>query len=282
MTDRPAGPTTNEVKRRALEIVDAGWSTTIQDRGRAGFAHLGVPTAGAIDPPLAALVNRLVGNDEGAAVLETAGGLVVRAIGPVLVATSGELAPRTVPAGSELTVPIDGDRTWSYLAVRGGIDVAEVLGSRSHDTLSGVGPPPIGPGARLIIGDDPATAITVDVAQLRRPADRVRVWPGPRADWFGNDALDRLTAGAWVVATVSRVGLRLSGPALRRLVDDELASEGLVAGAIQVPHDGQPVVMLADHPTTGGYPVIAVVDPDDLPTMAQRRVGSTVHFSHAQ
>jgi biotin-dependent carboxylase-like uncharacterized protein len=282
MTDRPVGPTTNEVKRRALEIVDAGWSTTIQDRGRPGFGHLGVPTAGAIDPPLAALVNRLVGNDEGAGVLETAGGLVVRAIGPVLVATSGELAPRTLPAGSELTVPIDGDRTWSYLAVRGGIEVAEVLGSRSHDTLSGVGPPPIGRGAQLVIGDDPATAITVDVAQLRRPADRVRVWPGPRADWFENDALDRLTAGAWVVATVSRVGLRLSGPAVRRLVDDELASEGLVAGAIQVPHDGQPVVMLADHPTTGGYPVIAVVDPDDLPTMAQRRVGSTVHFSHAQ
>jgi biotin-dependent carboxylase-like uncharacterized protein len=268
--------------RRALEIVDAGWSTTIQDRGRSGFAHLGVPTAGAIDPRLAALVNRLVGNDEGAAVLETAGGLAVRATGPALVATSAELAPRTLSAGAELTVPVDGDRTWSYLAVRGGFEVEAVLGSRSHDTLSGIGPAPIGPGALLVVGDDPATPVTVDVAQHRPPAERVRVWPGPRADWFDADALAHLTAGAWAVSTVSRVGLRLTGTALRRLVDDELASEGLVAGAIQVPHDGQPVVMLADHPTTGGYPVIAVVDPDDLAALAQRRVGSTVRFGHAQ
>ncbi|HWM18673.1 MAG TPA: biotin-dependent carboxyltransferase family protein [Ilumatobacteraceae bacterium] len=266
----------------ALEIVETGWSTTIQDRGRPGFAHLGVPTAGAVDQPLAALVNRLVGNDEAAAVLETAGGLVVRASGPVLVATSAELAPRTLAAGGELTIAVDGERTWSYLAVRGGIAVETVLESRSHDTLSGIGPPPLAPGVRLLVGIDPATAVTVDVAQQRRPPERVRVWPGPRVDWFDIDAMAHLTTGAWTVGTVSRVGLRLTGVAVRRQADDELASEGLVAGAIQVPPDGQPVVMLADHPTTGGYPVVAVVDPDDLPALAQRRVGSTVRFSHAQ
>jgi allophanate hydrolase subunit 2 len=92
----------------------------------------------------------------------------------------------------------------------------------------------------------------------------------------------RLTMDAWTVENTSRVGLRLAGSAVRRVLDDELVSEGLVAGAIQVPPDGQPVVMLADHPTTGGYPVIAVVDPDDLAALAQRRVGSIVRFSHAQ
>jgi biotin-dependent carboxylase-like uncharacterized protein len=262
----------------ALEIVDPGWSTTIQDRGRPGLAHLGVPTAGAVDRPLAALVNRLVGNDEAAAVLETAGGLVVRATGPVLVATSAELAPRTLPVGGELTIAVDSERTWSYLAVRGGIAVEAVLGSRSHDTLSGIGPPTIGPGVRLRVGVDPSTAVTVDVAQLRPPPERVRLWAGPRVDWFDADAMAHLTTGAWTVETVSRVGLRLTGVAVRRLVDDELASEGLVAGAIQVPPDGQPVVMLADHPTTGGYPVIAVVDERDIGSIAQARPGSTLHF----
>ena len=267
---------------RAIEVVDVGWSTTIQDRGRPGLAHLGVPTAGAVDPALAALVNRLVGNDERAAVLETAGGLVVRATSPVLVATTTELAPRALPAGEQLTIPVDVERTWSYLAVRGGFTVAPVLGSRAHDTLSGLGPAAIGPGMLLPVGDDPATPVLVDVAPAPPRPDRFRVWPGPRASWFDAAASAQLTASAWTVETVSRVGLRLAGTAIRRLNDDELASEGLVAGAIQVPHDGQPVVMLADHPTTGGYPVIAVVDPDDLAALAQRRVGSTVRFGHAQ
>jgi biotin-dependent carboxylase-like uncharacterized protein len=267
---------------RSLEIVDVGWSTTIQDQGRRGLAHLGVPTAGAIDRALAALVNRLVGNDARAAVLETAGGLTVRASGAVLVATSSELAPRALTAGEELTVPVDSDRTWSYLAVRGGIDVAPVLGSRSHDTLSGIGPGPMVVGGLLPVGADPATAVTVDIAQQRARPARIRVWPGPRVDWFEGAMSTRLTMDAWTVENASRVGLRLAGSAVRRVFDDELVSEGLVAGAIQVPPDGQPVVMLADHPTTGGYPVIAVVDPDDLASLAQRRVGSIVRFSHAQ
>jgi biotin-dependent carboxylase-like uncharacterized protein len=273
---------TRRVEDRALEVVDVGWSTTIQDRGRPGLAHLGVTTAGAIDPALAALVNRLVGNDEGSAVLETAGGLAVRATGPVLVATTADLAPRSLVGGEEVAVAVDEGRTWSYLAVRGGIAVKPVLGSRAHDTLSGVGPAPIRKGMRLPVGEDPATAVVVDVAPQRPGPDRFRVWPGPRADWFGGAATTVLTTTEWTVEIVSRVGLRLSGTALRRIVTDELASEGLVAGAIQVPHDGQPVVMLADHPTTGGYPVMAVVDPEDLASLAQRRVGSTVRFCHAR
>ena len=168
-----------------------------------------------------------------------------------------------------MAVAVDEGQTWSYLAVRGGIAVRTVLGSRAHDTLSGIGPPPITKGMRLPVGEDPATPVVVDVAVQRPGPDRFRVWPGPRADWFDEAASTLLTATEWTVEMVSRVGLRLSGTSVRRIVTDELASEGLVAGAIQVPHDGQPVVMLADHPTTGGYPVMAVVDPDDLATLAQ-------------
>ena len=269
-------------ERRALEVVDVGWSTTIQDLGRPGLAHLGVTAAGAIDPGLAALVNRLVGNDERAAVLETAGGLAVRPTGPVLVATTAELAPRLLAVGEPLAIVSDDVHTWSYVAVRGGISVDPVLGSRSHDTLSGIGPAPISAGMRLAVGVDPATPITVDVAQRRPGPSRIRLWPGPRADWFDAASSARLTDGEWIVETVSRVGLRLAGTSMHRVVSDELPSEGLVAGAIQVPHDGQPVVMLADHPTTGGYPVIAVVEPDDLAALAQRRVGSIVRFRPAR
>ena len=149
--------------------------------------------------------------------------------------------------------------------------------------MSGLGPAPIGPGALLPVGDDPATPVVVDVAPPRATARSLPGVAGParrlvRRRRHRNSS----TAGEWTVETVSRVGVRLAGVALRRLDAEELASEGLVAGAIQVPPDGQPVVMLADHPTTGGYPVIAVVDPDDLAALAQRRVGSTVRFGHAQ
>jgi len=107
----------------------------------------------------------------------------------------------------------------------------------------------------------------------------VAVHPGPRVEWFAPGALGELRTATWTVsADVSRVGLRLDGPALRRRLTTELPSEGLLPGAVQVPPDGRPVVMLADHPTTGGYPVLAVVDPGSLATIAQARPGSTVRF----
>ncbi len=113
-----------------------------------------------------------------------------------------------------------------------------------------------------------------------RAADRVvGVWPGPRHEWFEPGALDELTGAAWTVSSdASRVGVRLDGPALRRRVAGELASEGILTGAIQVPPDGRPVVMLADHPTTGGYPVLAVVDPGAIAVIGQARPGTTVRF----
>lgn len=262
----------------AVEILDAGVGTTIQDRGRPGYAHLGVSASGVVDPGLAATVNRLVGNPGDLAVLETCGNLVVRAVTAVLVASSTAPAPVSLRPGDVCTIRPDGRRAWHYLALRGGIDVEPVLGSRSTDTLSGLGPPPPAAGDLLPVGDEPRNPVVADVAPLPIPVDVARATPGPRADWFA-DGWERLVGETnWTVTVASRIGVRLRGVRLERRVEAELPSEGLVRGAIQVPPDGDPVMMLADHPTTGGYPVIAVVDPDDVAIVAQRLGGSTLRI----
>jgi biotin-dependent carboxylase-like uncharacterized protein len=275
----------------ALEVRHPGPLTTVQDLGRRGLAGIGVTRSGAADRGSLRLANRLVGNDEALAALEvTMGGLEVEVLAPVLVAITGALCPLTVtgappigpaapgalPAGARLRLgtPHSGLRT--YLAVRGGIDVAPVLGSRSHDVLAGLGPAPLQRGDRLAIGNDPGTPLVAEVAPTRPPGSVLRVWPGPRADWVAG-GVRALTETTWTVRPDSnRIGVRLDGTPLRRSRAGELASEPLIEGAIQVPHDGRPIVMLADHPTTGGYPVVAVVDPADLAAVAQARPGDVL------
>lgn len=263
-----------------LVVTSAGWATTIQDAGRPGFGALGVSPSGALDQPARHLLNRLLGNPPDAAVVESLGGVRLRVTGPAVVATSAERAPVSVEPGDEIVLDPPPGALWAYLAVRGGIAVDPVLGSRSTDSRSGLGPPHLVVGTHLPIGPDPGTPIVADLAPPAAPsATVVAVHPGPRADWFVPATLEDLTGGRWTVSTeVSRVGMRLDGPVLRRQVPAELPSEGLLPGAIQVPPDGRPVVMLADHPTTGGYPVLAVVDPTGLATIAQSRPGSTVRF----
>jgi biotin-dependent carboxylase-like uncharacterized protein len=178
-----------------------------------------------------------------------------------------------------LGVPARGLR--AYLAVRGGVAVPPVLGSRSTDALSGLGPAPLAAGDRLPVGDLAADEPLVDVAPVASLPDRpvLRVLPGPRRDWLADTAWAALRDAAWTVSADSdRVGLRLTGPRLARARDDELPSEGLVPGAVQVPPDGAPVLFLADHPVTGGYPVLAVVVTADLPVAAQLRPGDVVRF----
>lgn len=279
-----------------LRVVAAGPLTTVQDRGRTGWAHLGVPRGGALDDVAAALANRLVGNGADAAVLEvTFGGLVVGArdaghwvavtgaAGPVLLdgapAAHGE--PLWLPAGGELRLgpPTSGVR--GYLAVAGGIDVPPVLGSRSTDTLAWVGPPRVADGDLLPVGTPTGAPHAQETPRPPRPGP-LRVSPGPRLDWVAAGALERLCAAPYVVTEESnRVGLRLRGEPLERVRREELPSEGMVAGAVQVPPSGQPVVFLADHPPTGGYPVVAVVDPADLWQCAQLRPGDPVRFTAA-
>ncbi|MCC9153105.1 biotin-dependent carboxyltransferase family protein [Streptomyces parvulus] len=280
---------------RALAVVRAGALTTVQDRGRPGHAHLGVPRSGALDAPAAALVNRLVGNPPGAAVLETTlTGCALRPRCAVTVAVAGAPCPVTidgrpvswgapvgVPAGALLDVGPAGSGVRSYVAVSGGVLVEPVLGSRSTDLLSGLGPPPLCDGAVLALGRPGGRRARVDVApQPAPPAELVlRVAPGPRADWFTPGAVRTFTSRAYRVSPASnRIGLRMEGPSLERARPGELPSEGMVLGAVQVPPDGRPVVFLADHPTTGGYPVIGVVRPADLPAAAQAVPGTPVRF----
>lgn len=286
----------------ALEILAPGPLATLQDLGRPGLAPVGVGRSGAADRRSATLANRLVANPEGAACVEaTYGGLAVRARRPLLVAVTGAPCPLTVdgrpaPAnapvhldtGAELRlgVPHSGLRT--YLAVRGGIAVPAVLGSRSTDLLSGLGPAPLSAGTVLPVGPPPTAFPCVDLAPVppvAPPQDReltLRVVPGPRADWFTEGALAALLTCPYLVGAASdRVGMRLEGPVLDRAVDAELPSEGMVPGALQVPPSGQPTLFLADHPVTGGYPVIAVVVRADVDRAAQARPGQPLRFTTA-
>ncbi len=279
-------------------MVSAGPLTTVQDLGRPGRAAEGIGRSGACDRGSAALANRLVGNDPGAAVLEvTAGGLAVRAETGVWVAATGArcagvpyAAPTWLPAGSELRLgpPVAGLR--SYLAVRGGFAVPPVLGSRSADLLSGLGPAPLAAGDVLPVGEVPSSGAAVDwpgvdVAPVAGPVPGelvVAVRPGPRADWFADDVHRTLTGTAWeVTGDSNRVGLRLAGPVLARRREGELASEGMVRGALQVPPSGQPVLFLADHPVTGGYPVIGYVADADVDRCGQLAPGQTLRFRRA-
>jgi biotin-dependent carboxylase-like uncharacterized protein len=277
----------------ALEVLATGPLVTVQDLGRRGLAHLGVPRAGALDAPAAALGNRLVGNGADAAVLEVLlGGLEVRLRAARWVAVTGAAAevrvdgrsvghgrPERVPTGGVLRLGAPATGLRCYLAVAGGIAVAPVLGSRATDTLAWVGPPRVEPGAVLPVG---APAGPPRPAEPLRPPlpGPLRLVPGPREDWFDADAIELLCAAPYVVGPDSdRVGLRLTGTPLRRSRAGELASEGMVLGAVQVPPSGQPEVLLADHPVTGGYPVVGVVHPDDLWQCAQLRPGEQVRFS---
>ncbi|MER6090605.1 biotin-dependent carboxyltransferase family protein [Streptomyces bluensis] len=280
---------------RALAVVRAGALTTVQDQGRPGHAHLGVPRSGALDAPAAALVNRLVGNAPEAAVLETTlNGCAVRPRSTVTVAVGGAPcaitvdgrpaawgAPLRVPGGALLDIGPARSGVRSYLAVSGGVAVEPALGSRSTDLLSGVGPAPLTDGTVLPLGPPVRAHARVDVVpHPAPPAELVlRVTLGPRDDWFTAAAVGAFTTHPYTVSTASnRIGLRTDGPALVRAVPGELPSEGMVLGAVQVPPDGRPVVFLADHPTTGGYPVIAVVHPADLPATAQAAPGTPVRF----
>ncbi|WP_298990054.1 biotin-dependent carboxyltransferase family protein [uncultured Pseudokineococcus sp.] len=265
----------------ALTVLAPGPLTTVQDAGRPGLAALGVGRSGACDRASYALANRLVGNDVGAAALEvTLGGLALRAERDVVVALAGARCPGTphdavvaLRAGDELRLgaPEAGLRT--YVAVRGGVDVPAVLGSRSTDVLSGLGPAALRAGDALAAGPAPSRFPDVDVAPVPEPAAGdvvVRVLPGPRRDWFSGAAWAALTTGAYAVTSESnRVGVRLEGAALERARDGELPSEGMVRGALQVPPSGEPVLFLADHPVTGGYPVIGCVVDADVDRCAQ-------------
>ncbi|ADG75654.1 urea amidolyase related protein [Cellulomonas flavigena DSM 20109] len=320
------GTGTDPTPARTLTVVAPGPLSLVEDLGRAGLAAVGVPRSGAADPAALARANRLVGNAHDAAGLEvTLGGLVVTFGAPTAFALEGAVLPVDLdgtpvptgvavraPAGSTLTLgtPPRGLRTW--LAVRGGVDVPEVLGSRSRDVLSGLGPAPLRPGDVLALGlrfdglpdvtaaRDDGTAVdgashggtssgdqtspdgtTSSDAEPRGNTTIVLpAGPGPRLGHLDDAARHALWHQVWdVSADSNRVAVRLDGPPLRRATTGELASEGVVLGAVQVPHDGRPVLFGPDHPVTGGYPVVAVLTPAGVARAAQLRPGDRVRLA---
>jgi biotin-dependent carboxylase-like uncharacterized protein len=289
----------------ALHILAIGLPPIFQDLGRHGQTAQGVTTSGALDRGALKRANRLVGNRDDQPCLEiTLGGLAFRAIGRSVVALTGAPAEMSIEsmAGTTFVAPSnralaleDGNVVRigrpargmrSYLAVRGGFAVEPVLGSASNDLLARIGPDPVAIGQKLSIRPAPPDAFG---ARQRLPATALPavgdvvsldVTLGPRTDWFTDESVRRFLSQSWeVTPQSSRVGIRLAAEPLQRARDGELPSEGIVAGAIQVPPGGQPILFLADHPLTGGYPVIAVVADHHLDLAGQVPIDARIRFN---
>ena len=278
-----------------IQVLEPGFFTTLQDLGRPGFGHLGVPTAGAADSFSLRVANHLVGNPDAAAALEmTSQGATLAFDAPAYVALTGAEVDATldgqplpmhqtiaVPAGAVLRSGRIRTGLRCYLAVAGGIVVPKVMGSASADTLAGLGPPALTAGMQLETGA-PAQITGFYLRAPPRYGDSatLRIMPGPQEDWFDAAAPGQLLESEYRVLPQSdRSGLRLEGKILARNRREELKSMGVVAGSVQVPGSGQPIVLLANHGATGGYPVIANVISADLPVLGQLAAGARLRFA---
>lgn len=279
-----------------LEILHTGPLALIQDLGRVGLAHLGVTRSGAADRRSHTLANRLVANPDDRATIEvTLGGFSARVRGgDVDIAVTGaDPSPKVgetmfgansiqhVRDGEVISLGVPQSGLRSYVAVRGGIDVTPVLGSRSYDVLSAIGPLPLEPGDVLPVGEHTEEYPEVDQAPVAPISERIvelMVVPGPRDDWLTDP--DALVHTVWMASDRSdRVGMRLEGrPLTQRNPGRQLPSEGATRGAIQVPPNGLPVILGPDHPVTGGYPVVGVIADEDIDKVAQVRPGQHVRL----
>lgn len=281
----------------SLRVERVSLLATVQDLGRPGLGHLGVSPSGAFDRPALRQANALIGNDASAAGLECLrGGLTLRATADHLVAVTGAAAALSIdarsvehgralhlPAGSTLTVGVPPLGLRTYVAAAGGIAIDPVLGSRSTDTLAGLGPSKLAPGDELPVGPTTGAGAELDVPWSPRLGEAtIEVVLGPRDSYLTADALSRLLGEPWTVTgQCDRIGLRLSGPALERAITDEVPSEPCVRGSIQITSDGTPIVFGPDHPVTGGYPVVAVVIDSHTDRLAQLAPGDTLRFTRA-
>ena len=279
----------------SLLVVEPGPLTLVQDAGRSGLGAQGVGAAGAFDRAAMRQLHSLLGDPPEAAVLEVlGGGLKLRAEADHRLAVTGGIGPVHVDsehvehgrafvarAGQEVVVGPVGLGLRAYVGVAGGVEVDAVLGSRSADTMSGLGPPKLAAGDVIEVGPPAHPAEIEDVpALLTSGVTTVSAIPGPRDGWFTGDAVRTFFSAQWTVSARSdRIGVRLEGPALEREVTDELPSEPCVRGSVQVVSAGMPVVLGPDHPVTGGYPVIAVVLDDHVDRLAQARPGEIVRFT---
>ncbi|WCZ34175.1 MULTISPECIES: 5-oxoprolinase subunit B/C family protein [Corynebacterium] len=287
-------------RRPVFTLDDAGLQTLYQDLGRQGNGNLGVTTSGSTDRASARTANAAVGNKRNATLLENVGGLTMTALAETVICVTGADAditvggrpaplatPTIVPAGAEVVVKPARLGFRTYVAVRGGLIADTELDSAATDMLSGLGPKPLAAGDTIAMSlTPPQSANSLLTNPLRVERDGadvvgvVRCVLGPRDDWFDQDAVDRFFATTFTVTGDSnRVGLRLESDApLTRSRDGELPSEGMVAGSVQIPPSGQPVLFLRDHAVTGGYPVIATVINEDVDIAAQLPPGGKLRF----
>lgn len=272
---------------------------TVQDHGRPGNAHLSIPPSGAFDRESHDFANRLVGNNVSAATIEmTRATMQFRfdeqatmavAGAPVSIIIDGrqrdENRAIVVPPNTTVLVATQHLGMRSYLAVRGGIAADSIMGSRSYDELSRIGTPPLQSGHIFTIGTDaeatPAVARQVAPGINLSESVTLHAHKGPRWSYCSNSSA-LIENEYTVTAQLNRIGLRLAGPTIEWNTAERLPSEGMLTGAIQIAADGQPILFGPDHPTTGGYPVIAVVDERELSTVAQLAPGTVVRFTLAR
>ncbi|MET3893730.1 biotin-dependent carboxylase-like uncharacterized protein [Bosea sp. OAE506] len=291
----------------SLRILSAGPGVTVQDGGRHGYLRYGVTVAGPMDPFAHAVANRALGNAAGSAAIEVSlGGVeiaaeeqpvtVALAGGAFRVTLDGEALPAAVvlrlEPGATLRLRAGSAGMWGYLAVAGGLDLPPVLGSQATHLRTGMG----GPGGRMLrAGDSLPVGVETGGSTgpgeilaplLDRPADLIRVLPGPQDDYFDAEAFAAFLAGPWRISERGdRMACFLEGPVLRHRLGFNIPSDGVAMGAIQVPGEGQPIVLMADRQSTGGYPKIATVIGADLGRLAQARPGTQIAFravSHAE
>jgi biotin-dependent carboxylase-like uncharacterized protein len=286
-----------------LEVIAPGLHTTVQDAGRIGFQDVGLPASGPLDRISLHLANALVGNAPGAPALEMllqgptlavlADSARIALVGGDADIAIGSDRARVVPAGRSVRLVRGdvfhvrgfGDSVCAYLAIEGGPDIAPLLGSASTYVRSGIGGfhgRALRPGDRV-----PLALATVDVRDehaLSHPVDLaldqpVRVVLGPQLDYFTDDAVATLLSSDYVISNqADRMGYRLEGPALAHAKGYNIVSDGTVAGAIQVPGSGQPIILMVDNQTTGGYPKIATVISADIPVVGRRKPGRAISF----
>lgn len=281
----------------SLRIISPGPLALIQDSGRPGAASWGLGPGGALDKTALTAANQLVGNLNTDAGLEILiGGFVAEFDQPAEIAVTGAhgsvlLDGVAVPmntaisvrVGSKLSLAVADAGLRFYLAVSGGVLAEPLAGSRSRDVLAGMGPAPLQAGDVISLGETNTTVVTRsslfrDPPMPDRPIS-LRITPGPRLDWFAPGSWQALARKSWTVtADSNRIGVRLSGQPLKFARHDQLPSEGMVTGALQVPPSGLPTIFLADRPVTGGYPVIAVVRHTDLNLLAQAGPGQQIRF----
>jgi 5-oxoprolinase (ATP-hydrolysing) subunit C len=259
----------------SLVVVKAFGLCTIQDLGRTGHMHEAVPPGGALVPELLVAANRAAGCTDGAPAIEVLGQLTVRAAADIVVATD-RIPARTLAAGDKLVVTSEPMRC-TYLAIRGGVAAPRILDGSGTLLCAGLGRP-----LRANDGIDAGTsaASTPLAAEPFVQRDMILVMPGPDLDAFDAGALAALTSAPYrVLPTSDRVGTRLAGPALPRRPGHRESSRPMVRGALEVPRDGQPIILGPEHPTTGGYPVIAVIATAELGRFFSIRLGGSVRFA---